>query len=103
MSVDVFYIKQGDTSPALLYSLSPAPSTLVGATIVFSMRKNGTVYIDEASADYTDTSVLRYQWQAGDTDEVGVYEAEFQVTYADGTIGSWPNVGYIPVSIGDDI
>jgi hypothetical protein len=101
---DIFQIKRRDTSPALLYRISPAPSSLAGASIIFNLKNaSGTVVINRAAADNTDSDILRYQWQAGDTDTVGQFQGEFEITYADGTVGTWPNRGFIPVVIYDDI
>lgn len=33
----------------------------------------------------------------------GAFEAEFEVTYADGGVQTFPNVGFIPVRIGADV
>lgn len=98
-----FQIKQGDTSPSLLYNLSPAPSTLVGATVVFNMKQGSTVVINRASAVIVSASQLRYDWDAGDTDTVGSFLGEFEITYADGSVGTWPNRGFIPINVYEDI
>jgi len=47
--------------------------------------------------------LVRYNWTAADTDTVGSYQAEFEVTYADASIETFPNDGYIRVEIIDDI
>jgi hypothetical protein len=46
---------------------------------------------------------VRYEWLAANTDTADEYEGEFQVTYANGKIQTFPNDGYIPVVITDDI
>jgi len=46
---------------------------------------------------------VRYNWQTADTDAIGSYQAEFEVTYADGAIETFPNDGYIRVEIIKDI
>jgi hypothetical protein len=46
---------------------------------------------------------VRYDWSADDTDTIGSYQAEFEVTYADASIETFPNDGYIRVEIIDDI
>lgn len=104
---DPFYIKEGDTSPALLYTLSPTVD-LTGATVVFNMRlrSDGSVKVNRAAAVIVSPAtggVVRYDWDADDTDTAGIYQAEFEVTYADSTVETFPNNGFIPVQIGGDI
>ena len=105
---DIFPMKQNDTAPSLLYALSPASVDLTGATVRFSMRDRvlGTVKINRVATVIvtpTVTPTVRYDWQATDTDTIGFYEAEFEVTYANGKIETFPNSTFIPVNIGDDI
>lgn len=104
-----FYIKQNDTSPAMLATLQDADGNAVnvtGASIRFHMRAVGstTVVVDEAVTIVTPLSgIVRYDWQAADTDTIGSYQAEFEVTYADSSVETFPNDGYIRVEIIDDI
>ena len=46
---------------------------------------------------------VQYDWDAADTDTIGSYQAEFEVTYVDGTIETFPNDGYVRVEIIRDI
>lgn len=103
-----FYIKQNDTQPRMLATLKDGDENLIdltGASVRFHMRTvGGSVVTDSAAVVVTAGSgLVRYDWQAADTDTVGSYQAEFEVTYADGTIETFPNNGYIRVQIGDDI
>ncbi len=106
MSNEPFTIKTGDTSPSLLYVLDPAPSTLAGATVVFNMKDDAcNVIINRASA-YVETEsppTLGYDFTALQTANSGTFFGEFEVTYADASIGTWPNKGFIPIAIGEDI
>ncbi len=101
----IFTLREGDTSPALEYTMSPADVELGGATVRFHMVKDdGTVTIDNVSdgvtvVDETDPPKVSYQWQIGDTDARGRYEAEFRVTYEDGSVETFPARGFIPVLI----
>ena len=104
--MDGFLIKRGDTSPAIRYALEPATVVLTGATVRFQMRaRNGAVLMDVAALVVTDTGTptVEYSWQAGDTATAGLYEAEFRVTYADGKIETFPNDGFIPVRVTEDV
>lgn len=104
-----FYVKQNDTSPAMLATLQDADGNAVnvtGATVRFHMRAVGstTIVVDEAATIVTDLDgLVRYDWQAADTDTIGSYQAEFEVTYSDGSVETFPNDGYIRVEITDDI
>ena len=104
-----FYIKQNDTSPAMLATLQDADGNavnLTGATVRFHMRAVGgnEVVVDDAVTVVTPLSgIVRYDWSADDTDTIGSYQAEFEVTYADASIETFPNDGYIRVEIIDDI
>lgn len=104
-----FYIKQNDTGPAMLATLQDANGNainLMGATVRFHMRAIGgnQVKVDEPATLVTPLSgIVRYNWVAADTDTVGTYQAEFEVTYADASIETFPNDGYIVVRIIDDI
>jgi Rib/alpha/Esp surface antigen-like repeat protein len=104
-----FYIKQNDTVPSLRAALENGSGTavdLTGATCQFHMRSIGAtaVTVDAVSQIVDEaTGIVQYNWIAADTVTVGSYQAEFEVTYPDGTIETFPNNGYIRVEITDDI
>ena len=103
-----FYIKQNDTQPALRAQLKDGddvPIVLTGSTVRFHMRTlTGTVVVDAAATIITPANgIVQYNWQAADTATVGSYQAEFEVTYQDTTIETFPNSGYIRIQITDDI
>lgn len=95
----MFYIKQNDTAPALQVTLTRPDGTaanVTGATVDFHMRLPGatTSKVDAAGELVTPASgIVKYVWAAGDTDTPGLYHAEFQITYADGSIETFPNGG----------
>ncbi len=101
---DVFYIKRNDTSPALEYTLSPAVD-LTGATVRFHMKdSSGAIKVDAAATIKTaNPGVVQYDFTAADTDTEGTFTAEFEVTYGDGSIETFPNDGYITVVIKADL
>ena len=104
--MDAFYIKQGDTSPAIRFALEPASVVLTGATVRFQMRARGGATIIDAAAvvvTATGTPTVEYSWQAGNTANAGLFEAEFRVTYSDGRIETFPNAGFIPIRVSEDI
>jgi hypothetical protein len=104
-----FYIKRNDTSPSMLATLQDADGDAVNitaASVRFHLRPIGsqTVTVDEAATIVTALDgLVRYDWQAADTDTIGSYQAEFEVTYEDGTVETFPNDGYIRVEIISDI
>ncbi len=104
---EIFHLKRGDTSPALRYRLDPAVN-LAGASVVFNMRQRdgGAKIIDRVAASITGDpadGVVGYDWEVTDTANAGRYEAEFEVTYSDGAVETFPNDGFIVVQINGDI
>lgn len=104
-----FYIKQNDTGPSMLVTLQDANDNgvdITGASVRFHLRpiSSSTVKVDQAATIVTAADgLVRYDWQAADTDTIGSYQAEFEVTYADASIETFPNDGYIRVEIISDI
>ena len=101
---------QGDTAPALtatFYSDEDLTTAvdITGATVVFWMRQeDGTVVVDDQSVTITDASggAVSYAWQAGDTANVGRHYGRFKVTFADSTVGHYPNFENIVVIVYPD-
>lgn len=103
-----FTIKNGNTSPALRVALKYDDCKAVNttdATVMFHMRPYGeeTPVIVAEGVIVTIGGIVEYEWAEGDTDAPGSYEAEFEVTYADGTVETFPSEGYIPVEITEAI
>ena len=104
-----FYIKQNDTKPiisATLINVDGSVANLTGASIAFKMRKSGetsSTVDSSATIASASTGEVAYSWIASNTQTVGSYEGEFQVTYADGGIQTFPNSRYIEIEIVDDI
>jgi hypothetical protein len=104
-----FVIKQGDTSPSLMVNLldsSRQSADLTGSTVLFHFRRvRGTTVVTTAPAVIVDAGAgqVRYDWRAQDTATAGDYEGEFEVTYADGSIETFPNEGFIEISMPEQI
>ena len=80
---------------------------MTGASVVFSMRVQpaGTTKVDKQSVTVNDASAgdLQYDWASANTNTADVYEGEFQVTYADTSVQTFPNDGYILIAVTDDV
>jgi len=104
-----FQIKENDTTPSLRAALlngSGDPVDLINTTVKFHMRPIGssTASIDAtASIISVPNGIVQYNWVSGDTSNIGSYQAEFEVTYSDGNVETFPNSRYINVEIIDNI
>lgn len=104
-----FWIKQGDTSPAITGQVLDGDLRavdLTDATVQFRAknRATGVVVINAAGTfDDATTGLVRYQWQTADTAAEVELLAEWQVTFADGAIQTWPTPGFINVHVVGDV
>ena len=104
-----FYIKQNDTVPSIRATLQNGngdPVDLINATVRFHMRAIGAnnTTVDAAAVVVSAADgIVQYNWIADDTDTIGSYQAEFEVTYHDSTVETFPNDGYVRIEIIDDI
>ena len=106
-----FFIKQNDTAPSIAITVinksTKLPLSLVGATAKFSMRIPGSAVakVSGVAANVYDAAngKIKYDWTATDTNTIGEYEAEFEVVLQGGGIVTFPQDGYIKITILDDI
>ena len=103
-----FFIKQNDTVPSIRVTLKNGSGTaidLVNATVRFHMRTlTGTTKVNSSAAVVNaNTGIVQYNWGGTDTNTIGSYQGEFQVTYPDATIETFPNDGFVHIEILDDI
>lgn len=105
-----FYIKQNDTTPSIKATLKDGDGTVINltdASVRFHMRKidSTTSVVDAAGSVVSPATsgIVQYDWSASDTATAGMYSAEFEITYGDGKIETFPNSDYIRVEILDDI
>jgi hypothetical protein len=108
-----FQIKKGDTSPALKAKLINPD----GSPAALSLAEEVEFYLNdpkdnEKISDDLDGNVsilnasdgqVQYQWKDGQTDNVGQKEAEFVVTFENGTVQSYPNNGFLYINILKDV
>jgi len=104
-----FIIKQNDTSPSIEATLTDINGTAVnvaGSSIRFHMKNmsNNSLIVDQAATIVNGPNgIVRYAWQAADTQKPGLYTCEFEVTYTDNSIETFPNDDKIIVSIESEI
>ena len=105
-----FYIKQNDTAPSieavLTDSTGRAKSLILASQINFNMStEEGSSLISLGTASIINATkgIVSYPWQTGDTSNTGIHNAEFQVTYTNGQIETFPNSGYIKVIIREEL
>ena len=114
MANEPFNIKQHATAPAWVYDIqddidaTPSAVDLTTATgVEFRMRITGTTGAPQVTGtmEITDAANGRvtYDWATGDTALVGTYDVEHAVTWGDGTVEVFPNVGYETVIVNDDL
>ena len=99
-----FKIKRNDTKPAINVTLAVDGSVvdLTDATVMFHMGSivNATATVVNATA-----GTVQYEWAAEDTMVAGCYQAEFEVTFSDDSIETFPNDwdGRLTVIISKDL
>lgn len=104
-----FVIKQNDTSPSIeatLTDINGSAVNIASSSVRFHMKNmsNNTLTVDQAATIVNAASgIVRYAWQAEDTQKPGLYNCEFEVTYSDNSIETFPNDDKIIVSIESEI
>lgn len=109
-----FTLKKNDTSPALEYQLLDASGNPIdltnynevrflmqqkdGSTLTIDGDTAGNVFVTDA-----ENGKVKYEWKSVDTDEGGVFEAEWEVKYSNGSIETFPNTTFITIRINDDL
>jgi hypothetical protein len=99
-------IKRNDTRDAIKATLSNESGlvNLDGATVRFLMSKRGVKKIDrQAQIQDATAGIVWAVFETGDTDETGLFQSEFEVTFSDGRIETFPNDGFILIDIINDL
>lgn len=103
-----FTIKRNDTSPVYQATLKDGDGdavSLSGATVRFHMNaKDGSSKVDAAATVVNASGgIVKYTWQAGDTDTAGRYRVEWEVTFSDSSVETFPNGTFDEVIIPADL
>lgn len=110
MAAETFYFKLGDTEPALEATLwagtSATPANLAGASGVklIITRRPGIVG-DEYTAQIVSAvnGTVKYEWTGNEFDAAGIYYGEWQVTYTDLSVETFPNDGEFLIKVRSDL
>ena len=80
-------------------------STATSAVFNMRAKPSGAIKISRGSAGITNAAAgeVTYNWGTADTNTVGNYEAEVEITWNDGKPETFPNDSYWDVVITDDI
>lgn len=109
-----FSIKRNDTKPFIKANLQDATGSAVDLTnatgIFFNLATNDNTYtavlsgasLTSGTTNGSTAGVVEYQWNAGDTNRSGNYLGEFEVTYTDGTISTFPADHSLRIKIYED-
>jgi hypothetical protein len=96
-------LKRNDTKDTISYTMTYAdgtPVNLTGATVRFVMGKGKTLITSAAATIISATTgKVEYTLKESDTLVAGNYNAEFEVTFSDGKIKTFPSDGYISLRI----
>ena len=104
-----FTIKQNDTSPSIeaaLIDASGSPINLLNAGVSFHMRNmsNNVTVVDSAATIYNESGgIVRYAFDSADTAKAGMYSCEFEVTYADSSVETFPSKRNIILSVESEL
>lgn len=99
-------IKRNDTKDNIKATLSNESGAvdLTGATVRFLMSKKGVVKVDrQVQIQDAVNGIVWMVFDQGDTDEAGSFQAEFEVTFSDARIETFPNDGFFLINIINDL
>lgn len=99
-----FTIKKNDRAPSIsaTFTSGGSPVDLSGATVKFLMAPSvgGTPKVNASATIVSATEgQVRYDWASGNTDTVGLFYAEWEVTYSNGVKQTFPNDNYLHIVV----
>jgi hypothetical protein len=101
-----YTIKQDDTYPALVATLSDAngPVDVTNATSIRLLLKGATAAVSGVMTKVTASAgIVSYDWQAADTAVPGDYKGEIEVTWPGPKVETFPNDSYFTVTVVADL
>ena len=112
MTKTTFEMVKGDRKPSVLATLKYSDGTtvdLTGCTAKFHMKKGATVKVNASATIISPPTngQVRYDWIIGDTDVTleadgyVLYEAEFEITFADGKVMTFPTKAEFEIKFRD--
>ena len=107
-----YFVSRNDTAPAVVDTLQDylgVAVNLTGATVRFHMTdrygatKVNALATGPSGGALDTTGQVQYQWVAADTDTAGEYLAEWQVTFQNGKVETWPDNDHATVFVTADL
>jgi hypothetical protein len=105
-----YFIKLGDTAPPIIAMALDAdrnPVNLTDADVRFFARSiRGDELLIDGVATLSDSptdGVMTYDWSDGVLEEEGGYYGEFEVTFSDDEVETFPDSGYITIAVLADL
>jgi hypothetical protein len=102
-------IKRNDTRPFFPVTLTYEDNSLVnlsGATVVLHARNRANNELKfSVAVTVTDAALGQLEWRpvASETDEAGSFQCEWEVSFFDGTVQTFPTRGYDRIRVLGDI
>lgn len=115
--MSTFLIKQNDTRPKLVVPLLDKLGTAEQEPIDLTSAKSVKLIVRDASASdptapkikaemaFTDRAngIVTYAWEPKDTDTVGTFNMEYEITWGDDGIETVPNEGFDTLQVLPDL
>lgn len=99
-----FYVQQGDRLPSVTATLQTesGPVDLTGASVSFRWGKPGEAENARvATIVSAEEGSVSYSWQAGETDDAGVFRVRWVITFGDGRNQTIPGYGFDSLVVWD--
>jgi hypothetical protein len=91
----------------LLSGEEPVDLSLANRATLYMGNRNGlkvqgnmSIYNQSIESNH---GIVEYQWQTGDTDTVGDFQAEIEVEWPDGGLQTFPAASYIRIRVYKDL